>query len=118
MRSATLLPMRMNAAETSASKAMADCTPLTVVPRSRTTAEIETFMSDVSTTRTNIAIARSSARRLLVGSASRSAASAISGGQRLLFERLELGVVDDAAVEQLLGAVDLGGGAAGVTGGR
>ena len=46
----------MNAADTSASRAMADWTPLTVVSRSSTTAEIETFISDVSTTRTNIAI--------------------------------------------------------------
>ena len=63
MRSPTLLPIRMNAAETSASSAIADCTPLTVVSRSWTTAEIDTFMIDVSTTSTNIAIARSSARR-------------------------------------------------------
>ena len=58
MRSPTLLPMRMNAAETSASSAIADCTPLAVASRSWTTAEIETFMKDVSTTRTNIAAAR------------------------------------------------------------
>ena len=57
MKSPTLLPIRMNAADTSASSAMALCTPLTVVPRSWTTAEIDTFISDVSTTRTNIAIA-------------------------------------------------------------
>ena len=44
MRSPTLLPIRMNAADTSASSAIADCTPLTVVPRSWTTAEIDTFM--------------------------------------------------------------------------
>ena len=31
IKSATLLPIRMNAAETSASSAIADCTPLTVV---------------------------------------------------------------------------------------
>ena len=49
--------MRMNAADTSASRAIADWTELTVVSRSRTTAEIETFISDVSTTSTNIAIA-------------------------------------------------------------
>src|SRR4051812_8539208 len=48
----------MKAAETSASSAIADWTPLTVVSRSSTTAEIDTFISDVSTTRTNIAIAR------------------------------------------------------------
>ena len=56
MRSPTLPPIRMNAAETSASSAIADWTPLTVVSRSSTTAEIETFISDVSTTSTNIAI--------------------------------------------------------------
>ena len=53
----------MNAAETRASRAIADWTPLTVVPRSSTTAEIDTFMSDVSTTSTNIAIASRTARR-------------------------------------------------------
>src|SRR5215467_7417087 len=57
IRSATLLPIRMNAADTSASSAIADCTPLAVVPRSCTTAAIDTFMNDVSTTSTNIAIA-------------------------------------------------------------
>ena len=56
-RSPILLPIRMNAAETSASSAIADWTPLAVVSRSCTTAEIETFISDVSTTSTNIAIA-------------------------------------------------------------
>ena len=60
IRSPTLLPIRMNAAETSASSAIADWTPLTVVSRSWTTAEIDTFISDVSTTSTNIAIASSS----------------------------------------------------------
>src|SRR5436190_13628943 len=65
MRSPTLLLMRMNAAETSASSAIADCTPLAVVPRSCTTAEIDTFISDVSTTSTNIAIAKSNARKEL-----------------------------------------------------
>jgi hypothetical protein len=63
MRSPTLLPIKMNAAETSASSAMADWTPLTVVPISRTTAEIDTFISDVSTTSTNIAIASRMASR-------------------------------------------------------
>src|SRR3954470_12339822 len=57
IRSPTLLPIRMKAADTSASSAIADWTPLTVVPRSSTTAEIDTFISDVSTTSTNIAIA-------------------------------------------------------------
>ena len=59
MRSPTLPPIRMNAADTSASSAIADWTPLTVVPRSRTTAEIDTFISEVSTTSTNIAAANS-----------------------------------------------------------
>ncbi len=53
----------MNAAETSASSAIADWTPLAVVSRSCTTAEIDTFMSDVSTTSTNIAMARRIATR-------------------------------------------------------
>src|SRR4051812_48608813 len=66
MRSATLLPIRMKAADTSASRAIADCTPLTVVFRSCTTAEIDTFISEVSTTSTNIAIASKRARRLLL----------------------------------------------------
>ena len=66
MRSPTLLPMRMNAAETSASSATADCTPLTVVFRSLTTAEIDTFITDVSTTRTNIAIESRTASRVLL----------------------------------------------------
>ena len=62
MRSPTLLLMRMNAADTSASSAIADCTPLAVVSRSCTTAEIDTFINDVSTTSTNIAIANSNGR--------------------------------------------------------
>jgi hypothetical protein len=63
MRSPTLPPIRMKAADTSASSAIADWTPLTVVPRSRTTAEIETFINDVSTTSTNMAIASRMASR-------------------------------------------------------
>src|SRR3954454_17969994 len=63
MRSPTLLPMRMNAAETSASSAIALCTLLTSVWRSCTTALIDTFMIDVSTTSTNIAMQRRRARR-------------------------------------------------------
>ncbi len=65
MRSPILLLTRMNAAETRASSAIALCTPLTVVSRSFTTAEIDTFISDVSTTSTNIAIASSSDNRVL-----------------------------------------------------
>ena len=61
IRSPTLLPIRMKAAETSASSAIADWMPLTVVPMSCTTAEIDTFMIEVSTTSTNIAIASSRA---------------------------------------------------------
>jgi hypothetical protein len=53
----------MNAADTSASSAIADWTPLTVVSISRTTAAIDTFISDVSTTSTNIAIASRMASR-------------------------------------------------------
>src|SRR6266550_2318292 len=64
MRSPTLLPMRMNAADTKASSAIADCTPLTVVSRSCTTDAIDTFINDVSTTSTNIAIASKTARRV------------------------------------------------------
>ena len=67
MRSPTLLLIRMNAAETSASSAIADWTPLTVVSRSSTTAEMETFISDVSTTSTNIAAASRRANRALCG---------------------------------------------------
>ena len=67
MKSPTRLPMRMNAAETSASSAIADWTPLTVVSRSLTTAEIDTFINDVSTTRTNIAIASRMPRRRSLG---------------------------------------------------
>src|SRR3954454_7937344 len=63
MRSPTLLPMRMNAADTSASRAIAPWTPLTVVSRSSTTLAIDTFINDVSTTRTNIAIASMTASR-------------------------------------------------------
>src|SRR5215471_19330782 len=63
-RSPILLPIRMKAAETSASSAIADWTPLAVVSRSWTTAEIDTFMSDVSTTSTNIAAASMIATRL------------------------------------------------------
>ena len=50
----------MNAAETRASSAIAVWTALTVVSRSLTTAEIDTFISDVSTTSTNIAAASTS----------------------------------------------------------
>ena len=68
----------MNAADTSASSAIADCTPLTVVSRSWTTAEIDTFISDVSTTSTNIAIASRRASRRLPVRAGGGAVSAFS----------------------------------------
>ena len=55
----------MNAAETSASSAIALWTELTVVSRSSTTAAIDTFISDVSTTSTNIAAASTSDSREL-----------------------------------------------------
>ena len=77
MRSPTLLPIRMKAAETSASSAIADWTLLTVVPRSWTTAEIDTFISDVSNTSTNIAIASKSASRRSNSGASFGAASVV-----------------------------------------
>jgi hypothetical protein len=53
----------MKAADTRASSATADWTPLTVVSRSLTTAEIDTFINEVSMTNTNIAIARKIPRR-------------------------------------------------------
>ncbi len=69
----------MNEAETSASRAIADCTPLTVVSRSFTTAEIETFISDVSTTSTNIAAARSRPSRVLRGPSAASLVLSLMG---------------------------------------
>src|SRR4051794_39354877 len=128
MRSPTLLPTRMNAAETSASSAIADWTPLTVVSRSRTTDEIDTFISDVSTTSTNIAIESSTASRWVLAPSSGAfvpADSLIPGprsdgcgpprvrrtalrGQCLRLERLELLRRDRTAVEELLGLGDLG----------
>ena len=54
----------MKAADTSASSAIVAWMLLTVVSRSSTTAEIDTFISDVSNTSTNIAIASSMASRL------------------------------------------------------
>ena len=79
IRSPTLLPMRMKAAETKASSAMADCTPLTVVPTSWTTAEIDTFINDVSTTSTNIAIASRRASRVSSGASCWLAAESVKG---------------------------------------
>src|SRR5688572_7376787 len=59
--------MRMNAADTRASSAIADWTELTVVSRSWTTAEMDTFINEVSTTRTNIAIDSRMASRMFNG---------------------------------------------------
>ena len=75
----------MKAADTRASSAIADWTALTVVPRSATTAEIDTFMIDVSTTRTNMAIASRIGRRRSVGvvAATWDAAAPVTGAQRL-----------------------------------
>ncbi len=70
--------IRMNAADTSASSAIADCTPLTVVSRSLTTAEMETFISDVSTTSTNIAIASNTASLEFPGLSSGTVAPTLS----------------------------------------
>ena len=76
----------MNAAETRASSAIADWTPLTVVSRSPTTAEIETFINEVSTTSTNIAIARTNANRVLPApSELAGAASGVTGTQASSF---------------------------------
>ncbi len=66
IRSPTLLLIRINAAETRASSAIALWTELTVVWRSRTTAEIDTFINDVSTTRTNIAAASTNDKRVFL----------------------------------------------------
>ncbi len=57
---------------------MADCTLLTVVPRSRTTAEMETFIMDVSTTRTNMAMASKMASRRLNGASCAAGTGAVS----------------------------------------
>src|SRR3954452_16314914 len=78
MRSPTLLLIRMNAADTNASNAIAAWTLLTVVSRSSTTDEIETFIKDVSTTSTNIAAASSSGSRGFGVGASGAAAGALS----------------------------------------
>src|SRR5918994_4149357 len=66
IKSPILLPTSMKAADTSASRAIADCTPLTVVCKSLTTDEIETFIKEVSMTSTNIAAAKRS-ERVVVG---------------------------------------------------
>src|SRR6478672_10573503 len=79
IRAPTLLPIRMNAAETNASSAMADCTPLTVVSRSRTTAAMDTFINEVSTTRTNIAMASRIASLRFSGGSTGTPASSVIG---------------------------------------
>src|SRR5215471_1390757 len=117
-RSPILLPIRMNAAETSASSAIADWTPLAVVSRSCTTAEMETFISDVSTTSTNIAIDRRTASRVLPLDSSDATAvasvfisdepelalrraqplEAVSGDEHVLLERERASAGDRSAV--------------------
>src|SRR4030095_13273970 len=111
MRSPTLLPMRMNAADTSASSAIADWTPLTVVSRTRTTAEIDTFISDVSTTSTNIAMASRSPRRGLPvgGGATPGAGRSVTSPDRPRLGPLELVLGDHAPVAQIGQLGDLAG---------
>src|SRR5215211_518027 len=85
MRSPTLLPIRMNAADTSASRAIADWTPLMNVSISSVVRDLDTTVSDVSTTSTNIAIASRMARRGLpdvVSGAAGAPGSVIDGGER------------------------------------
>src|SRR3954453_18194899 len=83
-RSPSLLLIRMNAAETRASSAIALWTELTFVSRSFTTAAIETFISDVSTTSTNIAAASTNGSRRLPpgGRAAPSAAASVTRRHR------------------------------------
>src|ERR687897_2647825 len=118
MRSPTLLPMRMNAADTSASSAIADWTPLTVVSRSRTTAEIDTFISDVSTTSTNIAMASRSPRRGLpvAGGATPVSGRSVTSPECPGLGPLELVLGDHPAVAQLGQLGDLAGRAAAAVG--
>lgn len=66
MRSPNFEVMRMKAAEISASRAMAGWPPLAVVCSSATTAEMDTLMGEVSTTRMNIAAASSATPGLVV----------------------------------------------------
>src|SRR5918994_1750414 len=114
MRSPTLLPIRMNAAETSASSAIADWTPLTVVSRSRTTDAIDTFISEVSTTSTNIAIASRMARRRFLDAASgtaglpRSVIAPRSGAEDPALLRRELLLAQHALGLQLAELPELG----------
>src|SRR5437773_4739906 len=75
MRSPIFELIRMKAADTNASRAIADWTPLAVVSRSLTTAEIDTFMNDVSTTSTNIAAASRNGSRELAPLSAGTAAS-------------------------------------------
>ena len=101
IRSPTLLPIRMNAADTSASSAIADWTPLTVVSRSCTTAAIDTFINEVSTTSTNIAIASRIANRRFSGASTGTSLplfSVITDSSRLLGLTLRpLGVASECS---------------------
>jgi hypothetical protein len=84
---ADLAADQMNAAETRASKAIADWTPLTVVSRSRTTAAIDTFISEVSTTSTNMAIASRMASRWVLRAAGAGGLDASVMGPPLVIRR-------------------------------
>src|SRR3954452_22938350 len=96
-----LLLIRMNAADTRASSAIADWTPLTVVSRSFTTAEIDTFISDVSTTSTNMAIASSSDSRPACGLSATSAGGGFA--QHRVVELVGLGRTAVAHEQRLHG---------------
>ena len=87
----------MNAAETSASSAIADWMLLTLVSRSRATAVIDTFIIDVSTTRTNIAMPSSTDNRRLPDDPSgpRTAGSPLTGHLRTSRDKTHLSAVVD-----------------------
>ena len=67
---------------------MADCTALAVVLRSLVTAEIDTFMSEVSTTSTNIAMESSTISRRLPEPATSTFRSASGGPTYVRFDVL------------------------------
>ena len=96
----------MNAADTSASSAIADCTPLTVVSRSRTTAAIDTFISDVSTTNTNIAMASRIANRRFSGTSTGTPLPDSVSHRDFLADRLARFVVLDGLVARRRAAAD------------
>src|SRR5689334_68681 len=91
----------MNAAETRASRAIADCTSLVVVCRSWTTAEIDTFITDVSTTSTNIAIDSRTESLVFPPLLFTGCSGRASSGDQLRLHLLELGLRDRALVLEL-----------------